>query len=144
MPYTVEIDPKTSAVIFTFTSLQPLRVSALVRDLRNIDEYTASLVEQTPGTVYRIYDFHQAELTYIQTVMLFAEGNRYRPGSLKDSRIQNLAILCGETPQYFGVVNHQHYPQCKLPYFLSFGDGLSYINMQQQSKSRSHFSSILI
>lgn len=82
--------PDEPIIIATYTKGQPPAEA-----IEEVIQYTAQLLDEVEGVIYRIEDLTEADMTFGDAVQVMGAVTKNRPGSARDPRVKTLLVGAG-------------------------------------------------
>jgi len=107
-------------------------------DLDAIFDGTADYLGNEHQTrLYRIFDFHEIEMTFNDLVEGLATKTRQRPGSLRDARVYNVLVGTHELIKMKAdSLGQRQYGELDVPLFETLDAAIAHCKKHQMTRSR--------
>ncbi len=119
---------------------QPIIIATLSGDIttqmvHDMFAQSARLVDQIGGTVYRITDIRQTEISFPELVQVLADSAKGQPGSPTDPRIRGMIVGTHGWSHFFvDSAEQDQYGTMKIPIFESLEDAFASIYSQMRQE----------
>lgn len=131
MPITVERLPNEPIIIATMTG----KITADC--IRDMYRFSAPIVDEIGGPVFRITDARVAESTFSDVVFILAEVAQEMPGSAKDPRVTPVLVGSNEWAKLVASsVGQQQYGKLNVPLYEEMDEALAYVRAQIQQREQ--------
>lgn len=121
------------AVEFSRITNQPIIVVKFlppfdpVKDLPEATKYSATILNQIKGQLYRIEDMSGVDIDFSNLVMAMAKATEKIPGSMSDSRIEGILVSGQELFELAAnAMSQAQYGEKKMTLFATVDEAIAY------------------